>query len=285
MITQQASFFEPKPTPAPDLSKCHLIYTPKGRAREYARLACNVYRGCGHGCVYCYAPSATFKSPDEFYQPNTRGDRFLDNLKREAAKYAAAGVTDQVLLSFTCDPYQPLDTTERVTRRAIEILHANGLRVCTLTKGGKRALIDLEVFRPGDAFATTMTLLDPDDSAKWEPNAASPAQRIAAIRKFHAAGIPTWVSLEPVLDPAVALEIIRQTHEFVDVYKVGKLNYHPLAKSIDWRAFCTDAMSLLISLGYLRELEPDYIQDIPWGDKAFYVKDDLRAYALDNRAR
>ena len=75
------------------------------------------------------------------------------------------------------------------------------------------------------------------------------------------AGIPTWVSLEPVLDPAVALEIIRQTHPFVDLFKVGKLNYHPLAKSIDWPQFARDAVTLLKSLG-----------------KAYYVKNDLSCY-------
>jgi len=209
---------------------CTLIYTPKGRAREYAALACNVYRGCDHQCVYCYAPNSTRR-------------------------------TGQVLLSFTCDPYQHLDVQEQVTRSAIKILHRHGLQVQMLTKGGSRALCDLDLFTPADAFASTLTLLDEAESHKWEPYAATPADRIETIRRFHEADIPTWISLEPVLDPAVALEIIRQTHLFVDLFKVGKLNYHPRARTIDWHRFANDAIELLKSLG-----------------KEFYIKKDLQRY-------
>ncbi len=88
-----------------------------------------------------------------------------------------------------------------------------------------------------------------------------PHSRLDAIQEFHAAGIPTWVSLEPVLDPISALEIIRQTHSFVDLFKVGKLNYHPLAQTIDWSKFAREAIELLKSL-----------------EKDYYIKQDLAAY-------
>lgn len=240
-------------------TSANLIYEPAGRAREYANLACNVYRGCDHGCTYCYAPSATQRTRTDFVMSCVRPG-FLTQLTKDAAKLQKAGVAGQVLLSFTCDPYQALDVTAQITRQTIHILHRHGFNVCALTKGGYRALRDLDLFGAGDAFATTLTLLDPAASTTWEPGAASPEERIDTIRTFHAAGVTTWVSLEPVLDPAAGLEIIRQTHPFVDLYKVGKLNHHALAQTINWRKWATDATNLLDSLG-----------------KRYYVKDDLAA--------
>lgn len=259
-------------------SSCKLIYVPQGRAREYAALACNVYRGCGHGCIYCYAPAATRRPVDDFYRPDTRGPSFLADLEKEAARYWRAGVTGQVLLSFTCDPYQPIDVEHQVTRHAIEILHRAGLSVCILTKGGQRALRDLDLFRPGDAFATTLTFHDPADSLKWEPEAAPPYERIATLAEFHAAGIPTWVSLEPVIDPADALAHISHTHPVVDLFKVGKLNHHPDAAAIDWRSFALKAIELLTALGYRPEPNLNAVQDASPTDRLFYIKADLLRY-------
>jgi len=143
------------------------------------------------------------------------------------------------------------------------VLHAAGLHVCTLTKGGTRALRDLDLFTPADSFATTLTSLDDATSLRWEPGAALPADRIEALRRFHAAGIPTWVSLEPVLDPDETMEIICRTADAVDEFKVGVLNYHPRAREIDWYRFAREVVGLLESLG-----------------KKYYIKQDLRKYLL-----
>jgi DNA repair photolyase len=226
----------------------------------------------------CYAPSATRRTPAEFYQASERAGDFLRKLEREADKYQAAGIRGRVLLSFTCDPYQHLDVEAQVTRRAIQILHRAGLNVEVLTKGGTRALRDLDLFGPGDAFATTMTLLDPARSREWEPEAAGPNDRIEAIGAFHEAGVPTWVSLEPVLDPAVSLDIIRRVRPTVDVFKVGTLNYserlpahlRPQVQGIDWGAFGRAAVQLLNSFGYIQNADPDTLQA-----GQFYVKQDL----------
>ena len=240
-----------------------LIYEPKGRAREYAALACNVYRGCDHACTYCYAPSATRRSREQFTQPEARKN-FLGALRKEAW---ARKPTAPILLCFTCDPYQQLDQQLGLTRETIRILHEAGHKVHVLTKGGSRALRDLDLLGDGDAFASTLTLLDPDESARWEPGAASPQDRIETIRAFHAAGIETWVSLEPVLDPAASLEIIRRTHEFVDLYKIGKWNYDRRAAEIDWRRFGEAAIELVRSYG-----------------RRYYVKRDLAAHLSSTAA-
>jgi len=107
---------------------CSLIYGPRGRAREYAALACNIYRGCDMLCSYCYVPAVTRRSRSQFALSAPRPN-FLRKLEREAAKYQAAGVTDQILLCFTCDPYQHLDAELGVTRKAIQTLHRHRLRV------------------------------------------------------------------------------------------------------------------------------------------------------------
>lgn len=284
MSNQLTLFPSQAPASRSSVKSCSLIYTPKGRAREYAPLACNVYRGCDHACEYCFAPSATRRARTDFQAVTVRGGDFIRKLEREAAKYQAAGVTEQVLLSFTCDPYCNLDVTAQVTRRIIQILHAHHLRVQVLTKGGSRALRDLDLYTPQDALAATLTFApnalgggDESRSLKFEPGAASPADRIATLQAFHQANIPTWVSLEPVLDPADALTIINATHSFVDLFKVGKLNYHPLAQSINWRRFAENSISLLKSLGYTR-IQADQASQCNHSNKGFYVKQDLLAF-------
>jgi hypothetical protein len=83
---------------------------------------------------------------------------------------------------------------------------------------------------PINAWSATLTHDDPAVSLEWEPGAALPAERIEALRIAHTAGIKTWVSFEPVIDPESVCRLLDLPHGFVDFYKVGKLNYHPRAK-------------------------------------------------------
>src|ERR1051326_2740500 len=138
---------------------CTIIYPPAGQAGEYARLATNPYRGCGNGCVYCYVPSVIKMDRADFNEGAEPREHFLVKLTKDAAKYEAIGCTEQVMLSFTTDPYHPGDTS--LTRETLKVLKDHGLSFCTLTKGGKRALRDIDLFRPDrDAFASTLTTLD-----------------------------------------------------------------------------------------------------------------------------
>lgn len=241
-----------------------LIYEPKGRAREYAPLAINHYIGCSHGCLYCYVPTIPpykfQENPRQCFHGNPRPrPGVVEQLERECSKNLGTG--QRVLLSFTTDPYQPIDETFHITRQVIQVLHRYGYFVQVLTKGGSRALYDLDIFTKHDAFASTMTLLSDEHTRKWEPGAALPSDRIYTLLAFHEAGIPTWVSLEPVLNPDSALEIIRQTYSFVDLFKIGKINHHPLESRIDWHDFVTRAVALCESLNV-----------------RYYVKDDLAEF-------
>ena len=151
-----------------------IIYRPKGEALEYADLATNPYRGCGHGCTYCYAPAVLRMSRQEFDAGANAREDFLAKLKRDAGNLAEAGVRNtQVLLSFTTDPYHPGDTN--LTRETMEVLKSYGLAFSILSKGGQRALRDIDLYRrTRDCYATTLTCLDDKTSRRWEPDAASP---------------------------------------------------------------------------------------------------------------
>ena len=243
------------------LKKGLVIYEPRGRAGEYCPLAVNLYRGCGHGCIYCYAPEATFIDRQEFIKATPR-QGIIEKLAKDAPSAISGRPEGNVLLCFTCDPYQPINDIHGLTRQAIAILHRNGFNVTILTKGGKRAERDFNLLTPKDNFAVTLTFLDEQKSLQWEPGAAPPKERIESVRKAHELGIKTWVSLEPVIEPAESIEIIRQTHTFVDLFKVGLLNYHPRGKEIDWRKFLQDCIATLKQYGC-----------------QYYIKKDLRQYS------
>ncbi len=88
------------------------------------------------------------------------------------------------------------------------------------------------------------------DSDHWEPNAASIADRIGAIKTAHEKGIKTWVSMEPVIDPAQAIALVKALNPVVNHWKVGKLNYNKgVCDKVDWPGFKADITSILDGLG------------------------------------
>ncbi len=243
---------------------CSYIYAPAGQAGEYAPLAANPYRGCGHACAYCYVPAVLRMDRAEFDHGAVARPGFLDNLRKDARKYQAAGIREQVMLSFTTDVYSPFDRS--LTRPTIEILREHGLGFCVLTKGGTRAVADLDLYRPDrDAFASTLTSLDSAFSLRWERGAALPSDRIDALSFFHASGIFTWVSLEPTLDVESSLQIIRETHSFVDLFKIGRVNYLPITRTTDWRAYTERMIELCTQLGVKHYVKKDLQPYLPAG--------------------
>jgi hypothetical protein len=250
---------------------CSAIYAPKGEAEEYSALACNPYIGCGHCCRYnevrqkgqtyrsCYVTLVTRQPVPEFNAGAVLKPRFIELLGKDAAKYKAAGITEQVNLSFSTDAYHPGDTSP--TRTVLEILIEAGLGVSILTKGGTRALRDLDLLRPDrDCFGTTLTFLDDRMSRRWEPKAALPGDRFEALKAFFMAGIFTWVSLEPIIDVEQTLALILATHRFVDLYKIGRWNYDE-SQQINWAEATLRIIDLLNKLG-----------------KRHYIKQSLQRY-------
>lgn len=232
------------------------IYEPKGRALEYSLLACNLFTGCSHACTYCFAPGCLRKTREAFRANVQPRKGIIEALRKEAPKHA--GTDKRVLLCFHCDPYSPEAAESGVTRQALKILWEFSIPFQILTKGGDRAVSDFDLYGPHDAFATTMTCTDDLDSREIEPGAALPFDRMSAIRQAHARGIETWLSLEPVIYPEQSLEVIDGTHDFVDLYKIGRWNHDVRANRIDWRAFGMEAIALCEKYG-----------------KPYYIKDDL----------
>lgn len=235
------------------------LYRPAGRAGEYSGLAVNLYDGCGHGCRYCYVPRLGRQFREAFAGEAEPRDRIIERIEADARKWR--GEKEPVLLCFTSDPYPPSSRDRDLAGEAIEALHRHGFPVTILSKGGLRSLRALDLLREGDRYGATLTFSDPGQSAEWEPRAALPEERLEVLRLAHRRGIATWVSLEPVIDPKQTLALIRLTAGFVDEYKVGTLNHHPHAATIDWRRFAEEVEGLLISLG-----------------KRYYLKEDLRRW-------
>lgn len=213
-----------------------VIYTPGGAAKEYSDLALNIYIGCQHGCTYCYVPGVTFKKREDFYNNITPKKDIISRLKKDLAKrIKRKEKKTPVLLSFTCDPYQPIEKEMGLTRIAIKMLNDSGFPVRILTKGGELAQRDFDLLSKckRNEFGVTITLLNGWE--EWEPNAAPPSQRLENLRKAKELGIKTWMSLEPIIDIDQAIEIINISHTFVDQFGVGKLNYHKHQKNVDWK--------------------------------------------------
>ncbi|MFA5420333.1 MAG: hypothetical protein WC341_17905, partial [Bacteroidales bacterium] len=110
-----------------------------------------------------------------------------------------------------------------------------------------------------------LTFINAKDSLEWEPGAALPDDRMETLEAFHNHGIRTWVSLEPTIDPVQSLQLIRATYKFVDLYKIGKLNYHPLSKIIDWKKYTEEAVRLVMSCGRDYIVKDDLAPFIPAG--------------------
>jgi hypothetical protein len=254
-----------KPVVKPDgsVAGSTVIYVPKSEAFEYAVLATNPYRGCGHSCVYCSVPFTTHQDRAEFNAGAILRPNYLANLRKDAELYQLAGSTEQILIAFITDPYHPTEHETRTTRTVLEILREHDRAFSILTKGGTRALRDLDLFRRDrDCYAATL-IGDDRLSKKWEPNAPLSSDRIAALKAFHEAGIFTVVSLEPAVSVEASLAVVAATHSFVDHYKIGRMNYFKLR--IDWRDYTLRAIDLLNRLGKSHYIKRDLQPFLPPG--------------------
>jgi len=232
-----------------------VIYEPKGAAREYSPLACNLYSGCEHGCKYCYVPGIPpWKYQDDarlkFHKSSLPRKNILRQIENDAKKMH--GDKREILLCFTCDPYQ-VGRDNSITTGALEIMAKHKMNAQVLTKGGMEAVEDFRIMKANKwKFGTTLLFSDDESRVQWEPCAATVESRIDAIRQAHEMGIYTWVSIEPVIDPAQALEVIRTTKPFVDYYKVGKLNHDSKKEAtVDWSKFYMDVADILFETPHL----------------------------------
>jgi DNA repair photolyase len=163
---------------------------------------------------------------EDFLNPSPRKDA-IKKLELDAKELSRNNDQREILMSFTTDPYQPLDNQFRLTRKAIQIFMKYNLHYTPLTKGHRPLKdIDLMIERPDLCrFGTTLVFTDKNDCQAFEPKALDTNNRIEALIYAHSHGIRTWVSLEPVIYPQQTLDLIRMTMGFVDEYRIGKLNH------------------------------------------------------------
>jgi len=225
-----------------------IIYEPSGAAREYAPLALNLSKGCVNACEYCYCPGVLRMKKEDFFAAANPKEDALNFLVNDCQELR--GDPREILLSFVGDPYQN-EQMAGITKQALKILEGHGLRATILTKNPRRAVKDFYVLqRNGWRYGTSIVWTKESDRAKWEPNADRLEERTEALVMAYNMKIPTWVSLEPVIDPSQALQVIRKLHYWVDHWYIGKINHNAeLEKKVDWNWFYQLAEEQLNSLG------------------------------------
>ncbi len=165
----------------------------------------NAYRGCEHGCVYCYArpthawlglsPGLDFETR-LFAKPNA-----AELLARELARPGYKPRT--IAIGTNTDPYQPVERRLKITRAILEVLAAHNHPVSIVTKSGLVAR-DLDILGPMAArglaaIGVSLTTLDADLAANMEPRAPRPERRLETIRMLATAGLPVTVMAAPMI--------------------------------------------------------------------------------------
>lgn len=228
-----------------------VIYKPKGRALEYSPLACNLYMGCTHGCAYCYAPGCVRKT-SEVWHNNAEERRNVVELFETDAKWLSENMPDdenrRVLFCFLSDPYQPLESKLHLTHKCLVIAKKYGIKIDILTKGSyARVSKDFQLMKDADVhLGITLSFVNDNIRKLWEPRASTVADRLRILKEAHKLGIYTWVSMEPVIVPEEALSVVDVAHDFVNFWKVGKLNHNKKVEdSVDWARFRDDVTNRL----------------------------------------
>jgi DNA repair photolyase len=243
--------------------------------------------GCEHGCIYCFArpthayhdlsPGLDFESR-LFAKPNA-----ADLLRAELAKpgYRVAPIA----LGTNTDPYQPIEGEWRITRAILEVLAETDHPVAITTKSD-RVVRDIDILAPMAAkglatVCVSVTSLDPGVARTIEPRAPTPVRRLAAVTKLAEAGIPTYVSIAPVI-PAITDHEIEHLVEraaqagarhafFIPVrlpHEVAPLFRAWLAEHFPDRA--GKVMAIIQSLRGSRDNDPDFFTRMkgkgPWAE-------------------
>ena len=212
----------------------------------------NPYRGCEHGCFYCFArPTHAYMGLSPGLDFETRLFAKPDLPALLEREITARGYEPRTLaLGTNTDPYQPIERQYRITRGILEVLSRHNHPVGIVTKS---ALVtrDIDLIAPmAEArlakVAISITTLDPDLARAMEPRAASPARRLEAIRALSEAGIPVSVLVAPVIPALNDAEIeaileaaraagaveagyvlLRLPHELKDLVREWLLTHRP----------------------------------------------------------
>lgn len=169
----------------------------------------NIYKGCTHGCVYCYAPSLTHdeRGWGSYVDVKLNSPRVLD-------KELSGLEKEEVFLSSASDPYQPVEAKYRLTRKCLEVLHRRRFPVSILTRS-PLILRDLDLLRKFDWVRVGMSITSVP-VRKFEPGVPPLQRRLDTLRRLGEAGIRTYVSLAPVIPGAVMVDFDKLFEELSD---------------------------------------------------------------------
>jgi DNA repair photolyase len=193
----------------------------------------NAYRGCEHGCIYCFA------RPTHAYHDLSPG---LDFETRLFAKPGAADLLRETLakprytprpiaLGTNTDPYQPIERDYRITRQVLEVC-LEARHPVTITTKSDRVLDDADLLAEMArhslvAVAISVTSLDPVLSGKLEPRCAAPAKRMTALAKLVQLGVPTHCSISPII-PAITDEFLEAIIAQAGAIGIASVGWIPL---------------------------------------------------------
>ncbi|WP_114951446.1 PA0069 family radical SAM protein [Sphingosinicella terrae] len=168
----------------------------------------NAYRGCEHGCIYCFArPTHAFHDLSPGLDFESRLFAKPDAAKMLRVELAKPGyVPRPIAMGTNTDPYQPIEAKWRITRSVLELL-AETRHPVTITTKSDRVLLDIDLLEKMArqrliGVALSITSLTPEISRTLEPRAPAARKRLAAVKRLSEAGIPTMVAIAPVV-PAV----------------------------------------------------------------------------------
>jgi DNA repair photolyase len=187
----------------------------------------NPYRGCEHGCIYCFArPTHSYLglSPGlDFESRIFAKANAPELLRRELAK--PSYMPEPIALGVNTDAYQPCERELRLTRRVLEVLHECEHPVALITKS---SLIERDIdllasmaAKRQAVAAITITTLDSEVARTLEPRATTPARRLRTIRTLTEAGIPVGVSIAPVIPFVTEPDLERVLAAAVEAGAVG----------------------------------------------------------------
>jgi DNA repair photolyase len=168
-------------------------------------LSINPYRGCEHGCVYCFArPTHSYLNMSPGLDFETRIIAKVNAAERLQLSFASPSYKPMLLcLGTATDAYQPVERKLRITRALIEVLqaHRHPFSVVTKSSGIER---DLDLIAPMAAQGlvavyVSVTTLDNELARVLEPRAAAPQRRLRTIQALAQAGVPVGVSVSPLI--------------------------------------------------------------------------------------
>lgn len=200
----------------------------------------NPYRGCEHGCVYCFA------RPSHAYQGLSSGIDFETRLfaKPDAPELLIKELSRPgyeprtIALGINTDAYQPIEREWRLTRRILEVLRDFGHPVGIVTKSAL-ILRDLDILAPMAErglvkVALSVTTLDHKLARIMEPRAATPMRRLDTLRRLGEAGVPTSVMVAPVV-PAITDGEVERILDAAAAAGVGDAGYVMLRVPLEIR--------------------------------------------------